>query len=177
MFDKYIPPKYPPIPPKPTNETINLKALYIGNPIATVFIPPFLCFSVLFMIPTITRNVVSEKQTGIGELLKSAGVSGGIQLLGWMINSLAPMLFAISICTILLFSRLGGEIINYDRGTMKNINCDSEAIFIYSDWCLVWFILFLYISSTIAMCFFICSVVKKRELIKCNMTYQFNEKS
>lgn len=38
--------------------------------------PILVNLSVLFMIPTITRNVVAVKQTGIGELMKFAGVNG-----------------------------------------------------------------------------------------------------
>ncbi len=84
--------------------------------------------------------------------MKSAGVSGWIQWMGWMINSLVPMLFTISICTFLLFSRIGNKRI-----------CEHEALMVFSDWSLIWFILLLYITSTIAFCFFICSLLKKRK--------------
>ncbi len=113
----------------------------------------FLAFSVLFMVPTITRNVASEKQTGVAELLKSTGVSGLIQWLGWMINSLVPMLFSLSMCTLLLFIKLKEDV----------LECKPEAVLVYSDWTLMWFIFLLYILSTIALCFFICSIVKKRK--------------
>lgn len=120
-------------------------------------IPILISLSVLFMIPTITRNVSSEKETGICELLKCAGVSGEIQWLGWMINSLVPMLFAMSLCTIFLFNRLAG------KNEREYYNCEYRAIFENSDWTIVWLLLFLYVLSTIAFSFFICSVVKKRK--------------
>lgn len=158
MLDKYINPYYVDAKYGNNKRYNNPNQPYVGTRGGAILVPFVLAFTVLFMIPTITRNVVSEKQTGIGELLKSAGVSGVIQWWAWIINCLVPMMFSMSICILLLYSRLVGA-----KEYSDTYSCVHPAFLVYSDWTLVWFILFLYILSTIAMCFFICSLVKQRK--------------
>lgn len=181
-FAYYLPPKFPEKGPWEEKHGPNGHekifrepehySIFHGVDVAKYLIPVFLCFAVLFTAPTITRNVVSEKQTGIAELLKSTGASGLIQWLGWMINCLVPFLFSMSICTVLLFVRVAPPSTENEFGTQ----CQPEAVIARSDWTLVWFMLFLYSISTMAFCFFICAVIRKRTSVNNFFCVEFNVK-
>ncbi|ODM99022.1 ATP-binding cassette sub-family A member 3 [Orchesella cincta] len=125
-------------PYPPYQATRNFDEIYFD------YLPIVIIYGFIFMVPSIMRGVVSEKETGIRELLKLNGVYGWMQWLGWMLNSLIILILSVTFTVIILFANLGGG-----------------GIFMYSDPSLWWIVLVLYAIAATSFCFFICSFFTK----------------
>ncbi|ODM90575.1 ATP-binding cassette sub-family A member 3 [Orchesella cincta] len=107
-------------------------------------LPLMIVISFVFMVPSIMRSVVSEKETGIRELLKLNGVSGWVQWLGWMLDSLLVLMISVTCVVVLLFVETG-----------------VGSTFQYTDPTIFWLNLMLYVISTTSFCLFISSIFTK----------------
>ncbi|CAL8083288.1 unnamed protein product [Orchesella dallaii] len=119
------------------------------NMLYFILLPQLFVLGFIFMVPSIIRAVVSEKETGIRELLKLNGLRGWMQWMGWMLNSLLVLIISITIVIFLLF---------------WTFNIESGAVLVYSDPTVWWIVLLLFAMSASSFCFFISSFFIKPTL-------------
>ncbi|CAL8139104.1 unnamed protein product [Orchesella dallaii] len=112
-----------------------------------ILLPFVFVISFVLMVPSVMRAVVSEKETGIRELLKLNGLASWMQWMGWMLNSMLGLVITVTIMVILLYIKIG-----------------SVAIFESSDPTVWWFVLMLYVMSATSFCFCISSIFTKPSL-------------
>ncbi|CAL8085798.1 unnamed protein product [Orchesella dallaii] len=111
-------------------------------------LPLLFVTSFVFMVPSVMRAVVSEKETGIRELLKVNGLPGWMQWVGWMLNSMLGLVITVTIMVVLLHVRIRS----------------AGAIFEYGDPTVWWFVLMLYVMSATSFCCCISSIFTKPSL-------------
>jgi len=78
-----------------------------------------------------------------------AGVSNGIQSIGWLIHATAPHLITVSLVTI-FFCEIKLQ--------------DGTALLAYGDGSVLWVFLFLSVVYAAAFLYFICSLFQRRKL-------------
>jgi uncharacterized protein involved in cysteine biosynthesis len=109
-------------------------------------VPLFMIIGFIFIVPSIIIKVVSERETGIKELMKIMGCPNYLHWLGWMINSLLVLVISITIVVFFFFytfSEVTGPVLPYSDPTV---------------W---WIVFFFYIIAATSYCFFI-SVLSDR---------------
>ncbi|CAG7730793.1 unnamed protein product [Allacma fusca] len=109
----------------------------------TPVLPIFLVTGFIFIVPSILRKVVAEKESGIKELMKMMGLCSYQHWIGWMVDSLLVVMVSVTIVVILLFTRLRPE---------------AEAFLVHSSPGVWWLTLMLYAMAAISFLFFLSTL-------------------
>ncbi|OXA45953.1 ATP-binding cassette sub-family A member 3 [Folsomia candida] len=135
--------------PCPPSDGFDFNQLYF------LFMPQLMIIGFIFIVPSIVRGIVSEKETGIKaslylfELMKMTGIPNWMHWVGWMINSLLVLIISITLVIILLYIPFNSS----TGGVLKN-----------SDPTIWWFFLFCYAIWATSYCFLISSIFERPTL-------------
>ncbi|CAL8112749.1 unnamed protein product [Orchesella dallaii] len=129
--------------PYPPYKSWDIDSLYY------IFLPQFIVLGFVFVVPTIVSGVVSEKETGIKELMKLSGLPEYLHWLGWMLNSLSILIITVTIIVIVLFVPFSSE---------------TGAVFEHSDPTLLWVILMIYAIWATTYCFSVSAFFERPTL-------------
>ncbi|ODM92121.1 ATP-binding cassette sub-family A member 3 [Orchesella cincta] len=129
--------------PYPPYESTDIDDLYY------IFLPQFIVLGFVFVIPLVVNGVVSEKETGIKELMKMSGLPEYLHWLGWMLNSLLILIITVTIIVVVLFVEFSSE---------------TGAVFQHSDPTLMWVVLMIYAVWATTYCFSISAFFERPTL-------------
>ncbi|CAG7822734.1 unnamed protein product [Allacma fusca] len=102
-----------------------------------------LVWSFIFIVPSVVREIVSERESGIKELMRIMGLPNWMHLLGWIIDSIAFLTITVTVVAYLLNSSK----IFTDGGIFRG-----------------WILIFVYCMESVAMCIFIASFFEQPAL-------------
>nr|CAD7425504.1 unnamed protein product [Timema monikensis] len=96
--------------------------------------PMFMTLSWVYSCSMIIKSIVYEKERRLKEIMRVMGLGNGIHWVGWFLDSLLPMIFTISLLTLILVS---GKVLE---------NSEPSVVFVF---------LFMYCVATICKSFLI----------------------
>ncbi|CAG7731028.1 unnamed protein product [Allacma fusca] len=112
-------------------------------------LPLILVLSFILIVPTVVREIVSERQSGIKELMRIMGLPNWMHLLGWLIDSIIFLSITVTLVTFLLYFKFSSN---------------SSAVITHGDASLGWVVIFIYCMTSVAMCIFIASFFEQPAL-------------
>nr|CAD7402678.1 unnamed protein product [Timema poppensis] len=96
--------------------------------------PMFMTLSWVYSCSMIIKSIVYEKERRLKEIMRVMGLGNGVHWVGWFLDSLLPMIFTISLLTLILVS---GKVLE---------NSEPSVVFVF---------LFMYCVATICKSFLI----------------------
>ncbi|CAL4102208.1 unnamed protein product, partial [Meganyctiphanes norvegica] len=115
-----------------------------------MLLPTMIVLSYILLVPSLIKNIVYEKETGVRELVRLMGLDGWLVWLGWFLHSFMSIVVTASIITIFL--------------KVQIVSGSIPPIIINTDGFFLWFLLLMYGIASIAFCFALATFFTKPTL-------------
>ncbi|XP_050726962.1 phospholipid-transporting ATPase ABCA3-like [Eriocheir sinensis] len=135
-----------PYPYPPYSDDNGMSQLY-GS-----MLPSYMILAFVLLSPSLIKNIVHEKETGVRELMRLMGMNRWLMWLGWFLHALVVVVLVASIGTIMITVNL------HSRGKV------IPPIIYYSDPSFVWVMLTLYGICAITFCLAVSTLFSRPTL-------------